>query len=284
VEVSPGNDLALAQIARRARTLAVLRVGQAAEGIEVWVAPEVDAEAKSEWVDVDAQRPELAVVLAVEALRARFLEFGLEPEHSSAPKRLEPAPTQGSWSPEVRSMSGAPTSPGSSLWLEVGAAALAANSGVALSAEAALRFFPAPWLGIDVSGWWPISTTRVDATGGSADVRTTLALASGELRWGLGKASLATGAGLGLAVIEMKGRPAVGYVGRDDSVVTALPFGRFAFELPFTRGFGLRMATNVGVSAPRAVVRFDDRVVASWGRPFLALTLGVQGRLFGGFP
>jgi hypothetical protein len=79
-EMGLGGDLALEQVARRAGTLAVLRVGRSAEGIEVWVAPEVDSEAASEWIDVDARRPELAVLRAVEALRARFLELGIEPE------------------------------------------------------------------------------------------------------------------------------------------------------------------------------------------------------------
>ncbi|HWA71293.1 MAG TPA: hypothetical protein VG937_03110 [Polyangiaceae bacterium] len=99
-EIPLGNDLALAQVARRARTLAVLRVGRSAEGIEVWVAPEVDSEARSEWVDVDPKRPELAVLRAVEALRARFLELGIEPEDlrdepSGGPDSSSPARAAG---------------------------------------------------------------------------------------------------------------------------------------------------------------------------------------------
>lgn len=99
-EMGLGADLALAQVARRARTLAVLRVGRSAEGIEVWVAPEVDSEARSEWIDVDARRPELAVLRAVEALRARFLELGIEPEdlRSEAPGS-ESAPASSATAP-----------------------------------------------------------------------------------------------------------------------------------------------------------------------------------------
>lgn len=82
-EVPPGADVALAQIARRAHTLAVLRVTAGAEGIELWVAPEVDAQARSEWIEIDARRPELAVLRAVESLRARFLELGIEPESNA---------------------------------------------------------------------------------------------------------------------------------------------------------------------------------------------------------
>ncbi len=99
-EIAPGSDVALAQVARRAATLAVLRVGRGAEGVEVWVAPEVDAEARSEWIDVDTEHPEVGVLRAVETLRARFLELGLEPEDaqtggglvdgSDDPKRVRP--------------------------------------------------------------------------------------------------------------------------------------------------------------------------------------------------
>jgi hypothetical protein len=286
VEVAPGSDLALAQIARRAGTLAVLRVGQAAEGIEVWVAPEVDAEAKSEWVDVDPQRPDLAVVLAVEALRARFLEFGLEPEHSSnlgkepVAARRRPGPAK----PVVVSQPSRPPATnavGSALWVGAGAAMLVAGEGVTSSAEIALRFLPVRWLGFDVAGWWPLSAAHVEATGGSAEMRSKLVLGAGELRWNLPEMSFGAGAGVGLAAVDLDGRADAGYVGSTDSLLTALPFGRLAFEVRVTRGLRVRMTSNVGASTPRAVIRFDERWVASWGRPFFALTLGIQGQVLG---
>ncbi|MFZ5894205.1 MAG: hypothetical protein ACOY0T_24305 [Myxococcota bacterium] len=121
-EIAPGGDVALAQIARRARTLAVLRVVRGAEGIELWVAPEVDAQARSEWIDVDPRRPELAVVRAVESLRARFIELGIEPEASNAPaagtsSSGSPNPTTSASPSANSSPSSAPlrsSSPGSS--------------------------------------------------------------------------------------------------------------------------------------------------------------------------
>jgi len=301
-EIAPGADVALAQVARRAKTLAVLRVGQGAEGIEVWVAPEVDAQASSEWIDVDARRPELSVLRAVEALRARFLELGIEPEATPAGAHADATPT-GSGSettqlapaaaipePEASS-SAAGTTPGSdegmrddpkqrsgsALWLGLasGVAHATTVGTPQIVVSGALRFDMAK-VAVGLEVWWPLTASRIEASEGSADVASTILASFAEYR--LRHRAWAFGAGLGgaLAIVNLRGITAVGMrETRTDSFYRGLLLGRLACEAELSRSFRLRAETSVGVAAPHSGVRFGQSVVAYWGQPLLAASLGL---------
>ena len=44
-------------------------------------------------------------------------------------------------------------------------------------------------------------------------------------------------------------------------------------------GLTLRTGISVGIASPRPVVRVDGREVASWGRPFVMVSLATELRL-----
>lgn len=285
LEIDPAGDVALAQIARRASTLAVLRVGQQAEGIEVWVAPEVDGEARSEWIDVDRRRPDLAVVRAVEALRARFLELGIEPEndrdlqHARRPPKASHEHEPGSPSDADAAVLAAPLL---QLWLGAEGALLSAHQGVSLlqpylAGRVGFEVNRSLSLGVEV--WWSPAALALESREGSATIRAVLAAASGEYRHWVDGLGFGAGGGVALVSLDMSGNGAEGYDGQRDSVLTALPFIRGSLALPLSLRLRLRAEVTGGISLPRAVVRFGGREVASWGRPLLGAALGVEGAI-----
>lgn len=311
-ELPPAGEPQPAQIAARAHTLAVVRVASDAEGIEVWVAPEIDVEARSEWIDVDARRPELAVLRAVESLRARFLELGLAPEATQAAEAASDTPIparsaepagatsaqsakrgrlpQGATS-DSRAPSNADTDLGSPvspakvgappfpLWVGAGARLTSPiwASGAGSALFGSLRYALGEHWAFGLEGSGTLSATRVSAASGSADVRTTLLAISSEYGAGLGALRADLGAGVALAILSMRGEVASsGFAPADARVYAALPFGRVAVGLPLAARLRLRAEALAGVSLPLAAVRFDEQEVARWGRPYLAAGLGLE--------
>jgi hypothetical protein len=321
-EMGLGGDLALAQVARRAGTLAVLRVGRAAEGIEVWVAPEVDSEARSEWIDVDARRPELAVLRAVEALRARFLELGIEPEDTrgeasgsdSTPPESTSPPTPSSGNakrgndarpgeskpaPEIPADEPGELGPDDyepppprppqlplapqALWLSLSGGVISASKQLApgASVSGAVRVVHESWLGVDLSGWWSPVAASVSGAQGYADVRAGLVALGGEVRDRRGSWTLAAGGGAALAWLSVSGHSIQGYRGQSAAALTAMPFARVAAEVALVRRLNLRAEGMLGFTAQRVHVLFEQTTVATWGRPLLAGTLGLEWAALG---
>jgi hypothetical protein len=321
-ELGLGGDLALAQVARRAGTLAVLRVGRSAEGIEVWVAPEVDSDARSEWIDVDARRPELAVLRAVEALRARFLELGIEPEDLRGEASGSEATPSGSAAPGPATAGGKPGAdarpaeakpppkapddkPGElgsddheppsvqlpevphapeTLWLSARGGVISASKQLAptASVSGAVRFVHESWLGVDLSAWWSPVAARVTGYEGYADVRAGLVALGGEVRDRRGSWTLAAGGGAALVWLSIKGYSVTAsYRGQSAAALTGMPYGRVAAELTLVRRLHLRAEGMLGLTVQRAHVLFDQTSVATWGRPLLAGTLGLEWAALG---
>ena len=306
VETEPGADLALAKIARRAGTLAVVRIGREADGIEVWVAPEVSAEASSEWIDVENARPDLAVVRAVEALRARFLELGLEPEPApreetsvaareadaskpDAPaERAVVAPQVDNGRTTVERAESAPLPPSLSgrerpddsaaLLLRAQGAGTYSPGGLGVSPELVLgvRFEPSAAWSLGAEFWFPPSATEFTTSGGSSDVRIYFAALSLEYRFA-GPAFVGSlGGGVGGSLFDVEGEAAPGYLGRSERVTSLLPFFRAAGAYRLATRLSLRLDGTLGVSFPRARLRFDGQDVAFWGRPLIAAGLGLE--------
>ncbi len=310
-DVAPGPEVTLANLARRAHTLAVLRVSAGAEAIEVWAAPEVDAEARTEWIDVDASRPELAILRAVESLRARFLELGIEPEETrsgspdgSAPAGSSAAPDSAPSPPEdvaaaapengpegsppakaegARNVASAATDT-APMWVALAAGPTLVSSvgdtNVALSG--ALRFAPTPWLLVGLEAASSLTATHVSAREGQVDLRGTWVGSIAELRAGSGPWTWGAGAGLAFAVVTMQGFSTTpDYRGNHVSLYTALPLGRMALELALAPRLRLRLEGSAGVTLPRVAVLVGSSVASYWGRPLLGATLGLEWAPFG---
>lgn len=299
IDVEPGRDVALAKIARRAGTLAVVRVSREGDGIEVWVGPEVAAEATSEWIDVAPTVPSTAVVRAVEALRARFLELGIEPE-SHADSSTDPAPDEAPLASEhaprpreapppserapATSVQPSPKVPGSGpistppLWLRAQAAALYSSGGLGLTPEIALGgqlgLYRSWSVGAEL--WFPPLTTQVEGEAGSARVRVLLAALSSEYRWLTGPLAAGLGAGVAVTRLDFEGAPATDYEARPADVVAWLPFARALLSLQISRRLLVRLDAAAGPSFPRVELQFAGEKLADWGRPLLFGGLGLE--------
>ncbi|HET9960596.1 MAG TPA: hypothetical protein VFQ61_39265 [Polyangiaceae bacterium] len=298
-EIAPGAELALAQVARRTHTLAALRVGRGGEGIELWVAPEADSEqARSEWIDAAGGRGDLAVLRAVEVLRVRFVEFGLEPERDETseadapqPAALDPKPAPepppAETKVERRSVASlTPASPGSSqpltewprFWLGLGGGALQSYSDAfvpqplaSLSARYALAK-PRPGLTIaalDARVLFPVQARTLEDERGSVAVRTFQGALGVEARWITGRFTSGVGVGAGLSVLNLTASAKPGYAARHVLVFSPFPLLRAATELELTRGLRLRLDLSASRAVPRAAIRFDESEISSFGRPLM---------------
>jgi hypothetical protein len=299
IDVEPGREVALAKIARRAGTIAVVRVSREGDGIEVWVGPVVAAEATSEWIDVQPASPSTAVVRAVEALRARFLELGIEPEPQAA-SDADPAPDEAP--PASEHASRPPAAPPASqrapassmqpsqkvpepnpistppLWLRAQAAALYSSGGLGLTPEIALggqlSLYRTWSVGAEL--WFPPLTTEVEGDAGSARVRVLFAALSSEYRWLTGPLAAGLGAGVAVTRLDFEGAPATDYEAREADVVAWLPFARALLSLRISRRLLVRFDAAAGPSFPRVELQFAGEKLADWGRPLVFGGLGLE--------
>lgn len=315
-EISPGADLALAQIARRAHTLAVLRVAAGAEGIELWVAPEVDAQARSEWIDIDPRRPDLAVLRAVESLRARFLELGIEPEsnagneapdtavNTATPDRQPPPKRSDSQGPPKSSTdnsrrdttppipietgpvdgNGIIEPPGTHyfppvVWFGLGGGVVQATSSGTPQGTLAgsVRLQPYAHVAVDLEAWLPLSTVTLQRGARSADVQSTLFGAALEYRAEANRLQFGAGVGCAFALISARGKSNQDYVGKEARFYAAVPFGRLFTQYSLSRQLYARLEASVGLSTPRPVIELEQNELGSyWAQPLLSGMLGLE--------
>jgi hypothetical protein len=89
-------------------------------------------------------------------------------------------------------------------------------------------------------------------------------------------ARLAIGAGLAVALLSSRGRPATDFEGRDELVPTLAPLARLALRGPLTGSLAWRADLSAALATPPVSIRFADEDVARWGSPFAWATLGVE--------
>jgi hypothetical protein len=89
--------------------------------------------------------------------------------------------------------------------------------------------------------------------------------------------TFAIGAAFGVAWVDMRGeRPSSGFSVRSDRVTAAAGFGELALSKTLVDGLRLRSELWFGSTVPRVAIRFADREVATWGRPFAVATLALE--------
>jgi hypothetical protein len=311
-EVGPDAQLertSLAELASARAVIAALRV-RAAEGtIELWIARAPGAADGSletlAAADADERVPALRVT---EALRARGL---IAAKSRAAPPREEPAapkPQPAAQKPEPESQAKPepeaeaantsaredeeaeedialepetpprPLPPLPRMWIELAPAGAISAGGIgpALDAFASLRYQRAAAWSVAVFALVPITSDRVTAPEGSARVSTLLAGAGADLHMQSGRIELGVRAGAGAAFTFMHGDARSGFHGDRETVVVAAIFAGPSLHLHLGGGFRLGLRALGGMALPRVAVRFPERDVAHWGRPFGVATLGVE--------
>lgn len=130
--------------------------------------------------------------------------------------------------------------------------------------------------GVEASFFAPLSPLRLERTDGVAVISLSL-LALGAYAATGGTASrwsLQGAAGASLLVSRATGDTTDLYQGRSDRAVSGGPYLRAGVSLRASSWFHVRADALGGVVLPRPVVQFDQVVVASWGRPWVAALVG----------
>jgi hypothetical protein len=134
---------------------------------------------------------------------------------------------------------------------------------------------------VSLHGLLPIAENDVYEPEGEASVRVNLFL--GELSYRLldpaSKVRPELGAGAGLAILPMEAETITPHVAHTDQLVAGIYFLQAGAGWAPNAWFRLRGTVRGGFSAPRPVIVFSDREVATWGRAFGAATLEAEFHL-----
>ena len=262
---------------KRFQVVAIVRTDVAAGHVAVliWGTDRRAYREEIQLADPEADPADTAL-RTVEVLRARLVRLGMRP-----PSRLDepaPAPTAKP-RPEARDL--APqraTEDTPSVWLAAAPAAHAGPGGVGPLATGRLDLWVAccERLRLGASFNAPITSDRLVAPEGSADIRAAMLLAGARLRllsdseW-----ALWAGLGAGAAALTVRGDADAPFVGEHSTSWLPFAAAQLAVERNISRGFHAWFETGVGSTAGAAEVRIADRAVAEWGQPVAHAALGV---------
>lgn len=261
--------------AREHEALAALRATPSKTGVELWVQDPNSGQTKfEELISVGGHRTdELLALRAAEALRARLIRLGVHQQASEA--LLEP-PGQKPLEADSVGASGARRQP--VLWVGVSPALTASPGGLdpLLQGQLSLRVEPLRSWSATAFFQAPLSASGLTGAEGEAQVRATLVgLRAGAWIYD-STLRVALGGGALVALVDMEGEAREPYLGQQERLASAAPFASSLLWFPLWEALALRVDALVGVAMPRSVVRFNGRDVATWGRPFMSFSAGLE--------
>lgn len=226
----------------------------------------------------------------VEQVRGRLVELKLLPPEPATDAETTAGAVAASESEKAaldtnpkRATDGVPSTETPTLGLTVGGAVTGASGGVGLTPGVALglRLEPAARFSAALRALLPIVENEVNAPEGEASVRVNLFLAEVGYRLAPPSAVLQPelGAGAGLVVLPMEGETTEPLEAHKDQLVAGVYFLSAGAGISLEPWLRLRGGVRGGLSAPRPVIAFDGRDVATWGRGFFAATIEAEFRL-----
>ncbi len=277
VAMRAAGDNDLNDLLVRTGGAALIAVDQGRQTAEVIVGEQAGAgPARHERERLDPRRraDTNAAVLA-ERFRARLTELGIAPRPTSVLLPREELVQLGLPPPQP-----APRETERRLWLAAAIGGTSGGVGVLPDLQLELRAFPVPWLSTSAFGKWSPIAGEVSSREGASKVRF---LAGGVLIDVYAvRRQLVVNVGLGAMLVSasMRGRAALPYVGRDDSVL--VPAGMFetGAALPLSPRVSAELRGFVGACSPRIGVRIAGHTAAEYGLPFFGASLGVGVGLF----
>jgi hypothetical protein len=237
----------------------------------------------------------------VEELRARLVDVGWTlPEKNGAEEQAteatplavagtEPSPEPGV-EDDSRPATGAerartePTSGGGGpsglrLWFGAGATGAWSFGGLGVTPHAALslRADLGPDWGAALTANLPLTSTDLAGAEGDADVSWSAFTAAVEHTLPLPPGWLGgIGLGAGLFVLDAEGQARPDFSGQDERLVCGAGFVQLSLGHEIESWLRLRATATAGSTAPRPVLRFDGREVASLGRGYGSLGLALE--------
>ncbi len=285
--------LELMAVARRLKATAALRIvrlGTPHRGVvQIWLVDRATGKTTLRDVAIGARSASTVALVAlrvVELLRASLLELqvraGARPGERPSPRVtrvLHRAHFQLP-KPLVRLLRAESKSGPWSIRLGVGALGEPADNIVRATVHVAVGWQPHPHLTLELS-------TSFAAIGDDItyhDVESTFDLLSLDawIRWepltrGRWRPSLGAGAGTFLVWSRGHGSPELNPRSEFAAVADVAATAQLALVL--TRTLWLRLAAVVGVALPHINIRYGDDVVATFGRPYISGSLGLEVRL-----
>jgi hypothetical protein len=276
---APASRAELEASARAAGAIAAIRAVPSERGVEVWIADRVTGKTVLRDLANDRGSPELDDALAlrvVELLRASLLEIALP-----IPSRGEVPAT-----PEIREKmsisvpTAAAPEPPPKLHVALAPGVLVSPGGFGASASLAigLDWMPSDHVGVFALAAIPLTSAHVVGAEGSADL--TILLAGGGARFGFASPASTVWPSLdiGLCAVSLRsvGTASAGFVASSPSAVAASPFARLGLSVAPTARLRLRADVLAGVVAPGVSIQFARHEIATWGRPLVLSTIGVD--------
>jgi hypothetical protein len=265
------TSASVAELLSAAGATAAVRVH--GEVLEVWV---VDREAatlreRMRADPADAVSEMTVAVRAAEVVRAALASLGRVSgeRRASAPPEETPVPQQPPPQPESRAQ----------FALDLGAGISASPGGIGAvpTLVAGARWFPFDGVGMGVLVVASPFSSTIDASEGSACVWTGLAGGGIVLvpvfsdGWGL-----RLEAGIAGAWLHMQGSAEPPYVSGSDTVAAASAYIRPGLRVQLTRMVAIQGGAIAAATLSRVVVAFAGRETASWGRPVVVASTGVE--------
>jgi hypothetical protein len=266
--------------AERERASAAVRVDTRRGTIELWVLRPDGPVEETITTSTDQRNEQVLALRVAEALRARGILLSGPTRHGR--RRTSPAITAPSGAPGTAPKPSAPTRDPSDrawLWFELGAGLALSPGGLEplplAEAGARLEFAERFWF--HLNALVPVSHQTVTAPEGEAEVSTWLAGAGLDFEWPrLSFGGFRSGLGAALAVTTMSGSATPDFESSEDVVTTFAPLARSSFYVDLGQRFRLCSGIAVGTTLPEVRVAFGSREVASWGEPFLLMSLVLE--------
>jgi hypothetical protein len=282
-EVAAGRS-ALAQLAAQHQAIAALRIRAVPRSAELWTADAAaDAPGALDVIMVagsEAHADEVLALRVVETLRARSLSL-------TRVEAAPPAPEQPPSVPKTQAPEPEPSAGGADaiatphalqLWLELAPSLTLSPGGFGpeLGAALSVRVQPLSFLSLAGFAVVPLWRDEVAVDEGSASMATWLLGVAADLHVQLAPIELSGGLGIASVIEQLDGSAAAPFEGRSDTERLAAPFARVAFHLAL--GAGLRLCTRalIGLAVPELSLQVEQREHATWGRPFVLVSVGLE--------
>ncbi|HEX3774447.1 MAG TPA: hypothetical protein VHV51_08280 [Polyangiaceae bacterium] len=249
-----------------ARVVALVRIDEATQAIEFRVRAPRTGELSLDRVPIRPRRADVAAVATVELLRARLIKLGLLEPPPPPPAPL-PAPALPPPTPRFASLT---------MDVNAGAWYSAGGLGVSPTLAAGLRLHPLRWLAVGAVGAFEPQTADFSASEGVMHSRAMLVGVMTDFGFNGPRVSFELGGGVALSMLWLEGDAGSPYAGRDTHNYGVAPLGRASLGFRLAGPVSLRTQLLGGVTSPRVAVRFADRTVAHWGRPFALTLIGLE--------
>lgn len=264
----------LERIARSVGATAAIRIAAAHDEAEVWVADEATGKIAFNGVvfETSGAEADRLALRVVETLRASLQEAG---QSSYPPDNRPILKTELAGSAEQdQAANRSRLSFGGGAALTIGDARKPPVVQLALAAN----FRIIGKLGLGAIGLVPLWRSRVDGEGGEAEIGN--GFAGMGLRFAFeqrqSRVGVLIGAGAGAGFTKVRGHGKNGFVGHEGIVVSAVPYLLAGLSFTATDMLRLRVDLLLGWAVPRTEVRFDERVITTWGHVLITPMLNLE--------